>query len=818
MFFKIAKSAITILLALSAVTIGEEAKPIILRGKVVDSNSQPVAGVEVTAYENFADYYDGPDYQKMLCSVEKTDSKGCFKLNVNIKDQYFVFIVARKEGYALGWDCLNFSNYVLAEGNFNIILEKPGVLAGRLVDANERPIANTKVQAVPVTSYSSRLRDREIYAPKDWFTVQTDQDGNFVFKNLAEDVSAGFWVQAPGSELTYKFARYRMSGFGFDVGRKDVKLTMPCMTKIKGCVIDKETRKSVAGIELLLKPDDFSDNEYLFYPFQLTSGADGKFEIDGVPPGKHILRVKPGSDWIGKLIPIDIKPGEKLKEVTVRVEKGGFVEATVYDEKTNKLLSDVRVSVHNGDYPEARQAYGFYRTAFTDKKGMARIAAPIGNCEVQAWRGKHSRPTEAIILTVSKNGTTKIKMPLPEDSEPVKGTVFDQSNKPVSGAIVEVHPFGDMVFTNNSGAFEARQDITYPAELLTVRDERQNLAAAVEIKDVSKPIKATLESGLTITGRVCEANGTAIPAARFTLWVPVSNAISNFNTEVLADTNGRYEMNAIPPAKEQFGYRFSVNAAGYRPIEFRKVTINGKPGETIDMGTTELQPATESISGVVVDAEGKPAARVPVFLNGKRDKAQPHKSTATDANGLFVINRICKGPVRLQASFVSDPGGAGFLDAEGGGKDVKIIIGKDLVHTKHAELENKKLPELKELGIELAQADVNDKMLLICFFDFQQRASRNMIKELAEREANLKDKGVIVAGVQASKISQNTLNEWIKQYKISFPVGQIADDEEKTKFDWGVKSLPWLILTDKEHIVKAEGFAINELDGKLKEK
>jgi len=39
----------------------------------------------------------------------------------------------------------------------------------------------------------------------------------------------------------------------------------------------------------------------------------------------------------------------------------------------------------------------------------------------------------------------------------------------------------------------------------------------------------------------------------------------------------------------------------------------------------------------------------------------------------------------------------------------------------------------------------------------------------------------------------------------------IQGDEEKIRFTWGVKFLPWLILTDKQHIVQADGFSINEL-------
>jgi hypothetical protein len=40
----------------------------------------------------------------------------------------------------------------------------------------------------------------------------------------------------------------------------------------------------------------------------------------------------------------------------------------------------------------------------------------------------------------------------------------------------------------------------------------------------------------------------------------------------------------------------------------------------------------------------------------------------------------------------------------------------------------------------------------------------------------------------------------------------VAGDDEKTRFAWGVKSLPWLILTDRKHIVSSDGFTPAELD------
>lgn len=64
---------------------------------------------------------------------------------------------------------------------------------------------------------------------------------------------------------------------------------------------------------------------------------------------------------------------------------------------------------------------------------------------------------------------------------------------------------------------------------------------------------------------------------------------------------------------------------------------------------------------------------------------------------------------------------------------------------------------------------------------------------------------------------EKTLNKWIKKYNIPFHIGIISEDVEKSRFAWGVRSLPWLILTDKQHVVTAEGFRLSGLDAKIKE-
>jgi hypothetical protein len=136
---------------------------------------------------------------------------------------------------------------------------------------------------------------------------------------------------------------------------------------------------------------------------------------------------------------------------------------------------------------------------------------------------------------------------------------------------------------------------------------------------------------------------------------------------------------------------------------------------------------------------------------------------------------------------------------------------------KFQSLLGKPLPSLEGFGVRFSEISNSNTIIIICFWDMNQRPSRNCIMQLAKRAEQLKTKGVTVVAIQSSKVDQSTLHDWVKKNNIPFPVGMIQDDEEKTRFNWGVKSLPWLILTDREHIVTAEGFGLDELNNKIRE-
>jgi len=76
---------------------------------------------------------------------------------------------------------------------------------------------------------------------------------------------------------------------------------------------------------------------------------------------------------------------------------------------------------------------------------------------------------------------------------------------------------------------------------------------------------------------------------------------------------------------------------------------------------------------------------------------------------------------------------------------------------------------------------------------------------------------VYVVCIQASRLPKKVLSDFRRKERISFPIGMVGENSVETRQKWAVRSLPWLILTDRNHIVTAEGFSLVELGEKIKE-
>ncbi len=131
-------------------------------------------------------------------------------------------------------------------------------------------------------------------------------------------------------------------------------------------------------------------------------------------------------------------------------------------------------------------------------------------------------------------------------------------------------------------------------------------------------------------------------------------------------------------------------------------------------------------------------------------------------------------------------------------------------------LAGKPLPDLDSIGMDAVSDAAKDKCLLVCLWDFNHRPARHWIQQLARRAGALQQRGVAVLAVQVGDVGSDRLGTWAREQDIPFPIGTVEGDVAKVRFTWAVQSLPWLVLTDARHVVRAEGFDLTELEDRIR--
>jgi hypothetical protein len=345
---------------------------------------------------------------------------------------------------------------------------------------------------------------------------------------------------------------------------------------------------------------------------------------------------------------------------------------------------------------------------------------------------------------------------------------------------------------------------------LVARDVERNLATAQDIEEGTTTLDLRMEPGLIVAGRVEDVNGKSLSNATIRLYLWSGNSGSQFDEKpIRADAQGRFEITALPPGRK---YSLDATAKGYGSAN--QSIQEDADTNRVELGACVLKVADRKLAGEVVDTDDKPVARANVFMYGQ---GQPNTSVRTDDKGRFKFDEVCEGSVQISASSQRAYGNA---RAEAGDTNVVVRLSVNQSYSvretpMRLSLKGKPLPDLAgvDLGGDAAPAG---KPVLLCLFDIEQRPSRRFVKQLADQHDALRQKGLIVLGLQAVVTSADSFKEWKDGNPVPFPIGRVGEKADKTKWASEVVSLPWLILTDGDRRVTAEGFALDELDTKLK--
>jgi hypothetical protein len=130
----------------------------------------------------------------------------------------------------------------------------------------------------------------------------------------------------------------------------------------------------------------------------------------------------------------------------------------------------------------------------------------------------------------------------------------------------------------------------------------------------------------------------------------------------------------------------------------------------------------------------------------------------------------------------------------------------------------KALPKLKQFDLDPGADWAKEKMVLLCFWEMGQPDSEQLVAALAERQESLAEKGVAVILVEACAATRARLKSWASRNEIVFPVGSFSERSvEALRQGWSLETLPRLVLTDRNHVIVAQGFGLDKLDEKIKE-
>jgi protocatechuate 3,4-dioxygenase beta subunit len=544
---------------------------------------------------------------------------------------------------------------------------------------------------------------------------------------------------------------------------------------------------------------------------------DGRFEIKGLPLGRR-YGVNVSAKGFGR----GSRSVETSETETRRVELDPF-ELALADQRIAGVVVDADDKPVAGAYVNS---YGEAQPSMngrTDAKGRFSFDQV---CAGPIQLSANSQPGGSYGNATAEGGDTNITVHLgirqavsrPAKTLKLTGTVVDADGKPASKATVNLFPMpqGEKR-TDAAGRFTLTFDLNQfigmqiNQRVVIVRDLTRNLAAAADVEEETTNIILRLEPALTLVGRVTGDSGKPITNAQAQVIFLTDRMGSTMGSAIRADAEGRFEIKGLPSDRR---YSVNVSAKGFGQ-ESRSVEAPEAETRRVELDPFELPVADQRIAGVVLDDNDKPVAHARIFSYGEK---QPSLNGQTDAKGRFSFDQVCAGSIRLSAH---DPSGRGYGNAAAEGGDTNIIIRISASSStgtqtpRRAALKGKPLPDLATVNLA-SDAAPTGKPVLLCLFDVEQRPSRRVARLLTEQYDALRQKGVTVLGVQAAVMTDESFKEWKDANLVPFPVGRVAEKSDKTKWALGVESLPWLILTDAEHRVAAEGFALDELDERLK--
>ncbi|RKH60986.1 hypothetical protein D7X96_32595, partial [Corallococcus interemptor] len=542
------------------------------------------------------------------------------------------------------------ANRTVAPGGppLEFVLSPAVLVEGHVTDAAGKPLADAALSLRPPEQKRPEGAPPPVYAhmlmlmhpPREkspTFDATTDAQGHFAIK-LDQPLSGTLTVEAEGYLPRKLQVRAPTSG---------LKLTLEAGATVRGTVTSSRgTPVNEVDVSLVKQvAEESSEEEAERRTFAGSSDEDGRFDIQGLPPGTYVVWMRANTGGYERRMPDRVVlRGSETVELALRLDLDGRVGGIVVDTE-GRPLADVTV---DASAKEEKNSGGRSYSPLTTKTG------PDGRFVLEPLARDWDYELEAM-----KPGYAQPRPPGKQDAEdePDFGP-DDDSEGSMSDRIQQwLEDQGPPKATARAGAMDVRLVLAFqgrvtgrlvksdgtPITRFTVNDEAvrdpkgaftvfvdepgpQHLVFqvpghALTQRDVDVPAgrdvdlgTVRVDAGRVIKGRVVDdATGTPLAGVRISLALPMNDVANAEHAESFADVltglDGTFQL----PAVESRPYVLTVQEETHASLE-RTV---GPSEDTLELRL----PSATRLEVSVRDEQGKPVS-IPLSVTRKADEPE----------------------------------------------------------------------------------------------------------------------------------------------------------------------------------------------------
>lgn len=492
----------------------------------------------------------------------------------------------------------------------------------------------------------------------------------------------------------------------------------------------------------------YSDDDGAFSFEAGVGSVHERTTVNCVAPG-YALAQKTASAWG------DPVPGDQVL-VDFVLTPGATVSGRVTDAATHQAVAGARIQVVDALLGLIERAQGRNKWEVLDIRTDDEGAYAIASLEPGSFRisvnptelGYVFRPGEAVTLNIKEGGLHENVDFALHRGATVQGTVRTQAGVAAPGTNMSLMPgnlletaMGNIEAMQVMGQLGAEADEQGRFEIVGLdfgtsyrlnakrADSAQTVTDAFSVAQGDSPLRIdiTLLPGCTVSGTARYENGT--PAANYALMLfpdigaMLTGAMAAPATTTTTET-GAFEFKALGVGR--FTLTNAIDPENFNPFENDAINPFGNKDDavvvetdginnitgleyTVARKTSDLEDesGTGVIVGLVLDADGAPAAQVPV-AGARSDDAKAKRTVTTGEDGSFTLAKL--GGSRYDLSVESTKGDAEMAGVATGSNVTLRLVARASIGGKVVDAEGLAVAgckvQLKDQDADLGKLDL----------------------------------------------------------------------------------------------------------------